>query len=156
MIVAHGPNNEIGLNNKLLWHIKEDLQHFKKMTTGKYILMGRKTFDSIGKALPHRTNIVLTKDENFKPEGVIVINSPHDVFDLILNSEKEDEDLELVICGGEEIYKLYLPFAQKLYRTIVDYVGAADAFFPILVESEWKILESNQHQGFRFEVLDRT
>jgi dihydrofolate reductase len=153
MIVAHGPNLEIGLNNKLLWHLKEDLQHFKKLTTGKIILMGRKTFESIGRPLPNRTNIILTRDKLFSPEGVTVIHDPEMLFDYVLNLEKEDEDLEVVICGGEEIYKLYLPYAHTLYRTLVDYNGQADAFFPKINESEWTILESEIREGFRFENL---
>ncbi len=155
MIVAHGPNFEIGLKNKLLWHIKEDLQHFKKMTTGKIIVMGRKTYESIGKPLPNRTNIVLTRDKTFSPLGVTVIHDPEMLFDFVLNLEKDDEELEVVICGGEEIYKIYLPYVHTLYRTLVDYDGPADAFFPKIEESEWTTLESDKKVGFTFETLVR-
>lgn len=155
MIVAHGPNGEIGLNNKLLWHIKEDLQHFKKITTGKIILMGRKTFESIGKPLPNRTNIILTRDNSFKPEGVEVIHDPEMLFDFVLTKEEEDQDLEVVICGGEEIYKIYLPYAQTLYRTLVDYKGDADAFFPSIINDEWEITESDPRDGYTFQTLTR-
>lgn len=155
MIVAHGPNREIGLNNKLLWHIKEDLQFFKKQTTGKIILMGRKTFESIGKPLPNRTNVILTRDTTFKPEGAFVIHDPEMLFDFVLSRENEDTDLEVVICGGEEIYKIYLPYVQTLYRTIVDYKGDADAFFPEILEGEWELTSNDPNEGYTFQTLER-
>jgi dihydrofolate reductase len=155
MIVAHGPNREIGLHNKLLWHIKEDLRFFKKQTTGKIILMGRKTFESIGKPLPNRTNVILTRDTNFQPEGVFVIHDSEMLFDFVLSRENEDTDLEVVICGGEEIYKIYLPYVQKLYRTLVDYQGDADAFFPEILEGEWELTSNDPHEGYTFQTLER-
>lgn len=155
MIVAHGPNREIGLHNKLLWHIKEDLQFFKKQTTEKIILMGRKTFESIGKPLPNRTNVILTRDTTFKPDGVEVIHDPEMLFDFVLSRESEDSDLEVVICGGEEIYKIYLPYVQTLYRTLVDFKGEADAFFPEINDSEWTVVESDPKAGYTFQTLER-
>ncbi len=154
LIVAHGPNGEIGLNNKLLWHIKEDLQHFKKLTLNKPIIMGRKTFESIGKALPNRINIVLTRDSQFIAENVTVIHEPNMVFDYVLSLENEKaEDLELMICGGEEIYKIFLPYAYKIYRTLVDYKGPADAYFPKIDENLWQISESRDEFGLKFQTL---
>lgn len=153
LIVAHGPKNEIGLDNKLLWHLSEDLKNFKKITTGKAIVMGRKTFDSIGKPLPNRKNIVLTRDENFKPDGVNVIHDPMMAFDLALEFN-DDENSELIICGGEEIYKIYLPYAQKIYRTLVDYKGEADAFFPAIDDKVWNITSEEIHPGYTFQVLE--
>jgi dihydrofolate reductase len=155
MIVAHGPKNEIGLDNKLLWHLSDDLKNFKKLTTGKAIVMGRKTFESIGKPLPNRKNIVLTHDTNFKVEGVDVIHDPMMAFELALDFNDSD-DSELVICGGEEIYNLYLPYAQKIYRSSVDYQGAADTFFPVLDEKEWEVVSSEKNDQFTFEVLLRS
>lgn len=155
MIVAHGPNREIGLNNKLLWHIKEDLQFFKKQTTGKIILMGRKTFESIGRPLPNRTNVILTRDKNFHPDGVDVIHDPEMLFDFVLSRETDDTELEVVICGGEEIYKIYLPYVQTLYRTLVDYKGDADAHFPEINEGEWDIVESDPREGHTFQKLEK-
>ncbi len=156
LIVAHGPNGEIGLNNKLLWHIKEDLQHFKKLTLNKPIIMGRKTFESIGKALPNRINIVLTRDSQFIAENVTVIHEPNMVFDYVLSLENEKaEDLELMICGGEEIYKIYLPYVQTLYRTLVDYKGEADAFFPEIKEGEWEVTANDPHDKYTFQTLVR-
>lgn len=154
LIVAHGPKNEIGLDNKLLWHISEDLKNFKKITSGKAILMGRKTFESIGKPLPGRRNIVLTNDQNFKMEGVDVIHNPMMAFELALEHDDSDES-ELMICGGEEIYKLYLPYAQRIYRTLVEYEGSADTFFPQINLEEWKLISEDKHDRFNFQVLEK-
>jgi dihydrofolate reductase len=154
LIVAHGPKNEIGLNNKLLWHLSEDLKNFKKLTTGKSIVMGRKTFESIGKPLPNRKNIVLTHDQSLKVEGVDIIHDPLMAFDLALEFNDSDES-ELVVCGGEEVYKLYLPYAQRIYRSLVDYKGSADAYFPTLDLKEWKIVNEEKYQDFIFQVLER-
>jgi dihydrofolate reductase len=154
LIVAYGPKNEIGLNNKLLWHLSDDLKNFKKFTTGKAIVMGRKTFESIGKPLPNRKNIVLTHDQSLKVEGVDIIHDPLMAFDLALEFN-DSEESELVVCGGEEIYKLYMPYTQKVYRSLVDYKGEADAYFPALDAKEWKVISEEKHEGFVFQVLER-
>ena len=153
MIVALGPKREIGNNNKLLWHISEDLKNFKKITSGRAIVMGRKTFESIGKPLPDRVNIVLTRDESFSLPGVFTINDPMMAFEVALDYEDE-EDSELMVIGGEVVFKLYMPFVQKIYLSEVEYSGPADAFFPELL-GEWKTLESTQFESFKFRVLER-
>ena len=154
MIVAMGPNREIGLENKLLWHISEDLKNFKKITTGKAVVMGRKTFESIGKPLPNRLNIVLSRDLNLKIAGAEVITDPMSAFELALEYN-EGEDSELIVIGGAEIYKIYLPFAQKIYLTEVDFNGNADAFFPKLEMGEWSEVENQKFDQFRFKIIDR-
>lgn len=154
MIVAMGPKGEIGLDNKLLWHLSEDLKNFKKITTGKTIVMGRKTFESIGKPLPNRTNIVLTKDADLKIPGVDIINDPLMAFDIALEQDDSDES-ELVVIGGAEVYKLYLPYAHKIYLTEVDYHGDADAFFPKFNRDEWNIVETADFEKFKFKILER-
>lgn len=153
MVVAMGPKREIGLHNKLLWHLPEDLKNFKKITTGKAVLMGRKTFESIGKPLPNRKNIVLTRDENFKKDGIDVIHDPMMAFDLALDYD-DSEESELMVIGGEEIFKIYLPYTQRIYLSEVDYEGPADAFFPEL-DGEWKEIESQSFSGFRFKIIER-
>jgi dihydrofolate reductase len=153
MVVAIGPKREIGYNNKLLWHLPEDLKNFKKITSGKAIVMGRKTYESIGKALPNRKNIVLTKDEHFSAEGVSVIHDPMMAFDVALEYD-DSEESELVIIGGEEIFKIYLPYTQRLYLSEVPYAGPADTYFPEL-DGEWRELESRQLEGFHFKVIER-
>lgn len=157
MVVAHGPKGEIGLNNKLLWHIPEDLKNFKKITTGKMIVMGRKNFESIGRPLPDRANVVITRDTNFKPDGVIVIHDPMMAFDLALEAESdlEVDDFEMVVIGGGEIYNFFLPYTQKIYLSEVPYEGPADAFFPPIDYKEWEVLKKEEFKDFTFKILDR-
>jgi dihydrofolate reductase len=138
----------------LLWHISEDLKNFKKITSGKSVVMGRKTFDSIGKALPNRKNIVLSRDVTFNPEGVEVITDPLMAFDIALEFN-DSEDSELVVIGGAEIYKIYLPYVQKIYLSEVDYHGPADAFFPDLDKNQWKEIHSDDFPQFKFKILER-
>jgi dihydrofolate reductase len=153
-VVAHGPKREIGLDNKLLWHITEELKNFKKITTGKAILMGRKTFESIGKALPNRKNIVLTRDPSLMIPGVDVINDPLMAFELALDYN-DSEESELCVIGGAEIYNIYLPYVQKIYLSEVDYHGPADAYFPKLSPEEWREIESQKFDQFTTKVLER-
>jgi len=157
MVVAHGPKGEIGLDNKLLWHIPEDLKNFKKITTGKMIVMGRKTFESIGKPLPNRANVVITRDLNFKPDGVIVIHDPMMAFDLALEAEEDlgEDDFEMMIIGGGEIFNLFMPYTHKIYLSEVDYKGPAYAFFPPLDYKEWEVESSEKFADFTFKVLTR-
>lgn len=157
MVVAHGPKGEIGLDNKLLWHIPEDLKNFKKITTGKMIVMGRKTFESIGKPLPDRANVVITRDENFKHDGVIVIHDPMMAFDLALEAEEDlgEDDFEMMVIGGGEIFNLFMPYTHKIYLSEVDYTGPADAFFPPVDYKEWEIEKTEKFEKFTFKVLTR-
>ena len=157
MVVAHGPKNEIGFENKLLWHIPEDLKNFKKITTGKMIVMGRKTFESIGKPLPDRANVVITRDLNFKPDGVIVINDPMMAFDLALEAESdlEEEDFEMMVIGGGEIFEFFMPYTHKIYLSEVEYSGPADVFFPTLDYEEWEIEKNEKFSDFTFKILTK-
>ena len=158
MVVATGPKGEIGKDNKLLWHISEDLKNFKKITTGKMIVMGRKTFESIGKPLPNRTNVVISRDENFNPDGVIVVRDPMMVFDLALEMEEELNlsDFELMVIGGGEIFKFFLPYTQKIYFSEIYYDGPADTFFPPLNQGEWEESKCENFKDFVFKILVRT
>lgn len=157
MVVATGPEGEIGYQNKLLWHLPEDLKNFKKITTGKIIVMGRKTYESIGKPLPNRTNVVISRDENFAPAGVIVVHDPMMVFDLALETEEELNlsDMELMVIGGGEIYKYFFPYTQKIYQTKVAYKGPADAFFPKIDLSSWSVKLKEDHSDYSFSILER-
>lgn len=154
LAVAKGPKGEIGLNNKLLWHISDDLKNFKKITTGKSVVMGRKTFESIGKALPGRKNIVLTHDQSLVIPNVEVITDPLMAFDVALDYDDSDES-ELVVIGGAEIFKIYLPFVQKIYLSEVDYHGAADTYFPELDSALWKEVHAEEFDQFKFRILER-
>ena len=160
LIVAASQNNVIGLDNQLPWHLPEDLQYFKAVTMGKPILMGRKTYDSIGRPLPGRTNIVLTRDANWSAEGVVVVN---DLDSATAASEKACAAAgadELMIIGGEQIYRKFLPVADKLYLTKVEAVVEGDAYFPAIDSDEWqqvaeKIPEKVGNYSYRFVVLER-
>ncbi len=127
IIVVIGKNREIGCNNKLLWDIPEDMARFKKITTGHPVVMGQTTFESIGKALPGRTNIVLTKDKNYKAENCIIAYSLEEGFQVGKDSPGGEE---VFIIGGGQIYTQSLPHADKLYLTIVDDAPKADTYFP--------------------------
>lgn len=127
IIVAIAKDNVIGKDNKLLWHISEDLKRFKKITTGKKMIMGRKTFESLPGILPNREHIVLTRDNNFNVDSDKV-TIEHD-FNSVLQRYLECED-EVFIIGGAEIYKQFLPYAKKLYLTKVDEEFEGDTHFP--------------------------
>lgn len=156
LIVAHSKNQVIGKNNQLPWHLPADLQYFKKITLGKSIVMGRKTFDSIGKALPGRRNIVISRDKNKHVDDVEFFYS----IDAALTAVKNEK--EIMIIGGETVYQQFLPHADCIYATVVDVVLAGDAFFPALNENEWTLVSEESHTpdeknrcGYTFCVYKR-
>lgn len=139
-IVAAGENNEIGKNNELIWHLKDDLKRFKTLTSGHHIIMGRKTFESFKKPLPNRTHVVITRQQNYEvPLGVIVVNSMEDALDAAKN------DSQPFIIGGGEIYKQAMPFVSKIELTRVHATFDADTFFPQLDLTNWKEVASKIH-----------
>jgi len=126
IIAAIGEHRELGKDNKLLWHIPEDFKRFKKITSGHPVIIGRKTFESIGKPLPQRTNIIITHDENFQVEGCLIVHSLEEAIELA----KTKDSKEIFIIGGGQIYKQAISIANKLYLTIVKGNFEADTFFP--------------------------
>lgn len=147
--VAVAKNLVIGGDNDLPWYLPEDLKHFKKITTGQTVLMGRKTYDSIikrlGKPLPNRKNVVITRQQDFKAtEGVLVFHSIDDA----LKNIAED----IYIIGGAQIFEQTLPLAEKMYLTKVHKEYPGDAFFPKPDFSQWKLLEQEDHEGYSFTV----
>ncbi len=127
MVAAIGARTRaLGKDNKLLWHIPEDLKHFRRLTEGHPIIMGRTTFESIGKPLPKRTNIIVTRDKNYTAEGCMVCHSP----EKALARACEVEQDEIFIIGGGQIYKEFFPYADKLYMTLVDDDAPGDTYFP--------------------------
>lgn len=135
LIVAISLNNAIGRNNQLLWHIGEDLKYFKKVTSGHTIIMGRKTWESLGRPLPNRRNIVISRSQK-AIEGAEVFPSIEDAL-AACNTERE-----VFIIGGGEIYKQTLPIANRLYLTIVaQMIDDADTFFPVIDFTQWNELE---------------
>ncbi|MFI5163156.1 MAG: dihydrofolate reductase [Sphingobacteriales bacterium] len=139
IIVAIGENNAIGKNNQLLWHMPADLKHFKNTTSGHTIIMGRKTFDSVGKPLPNRRNIVVTR-QDIKIEGCEVVKS---IDDAIALCKGEDE---VFIGGGAEIYRLAMAKTDKIYLTIIHKMFDADTFFPEINFAEWIETAHEDHQ----------
>lgn len=146
LVVAYDNNRAIGRNNQLLWHLPNDLKHFKKITMGKPIIMGRKTFESIGRPLPGRDNLVISSNtkwltkEQLNTDNLRVFSSIAEVCDYIENSNYS----EIMIIGGGEIYRQFLSRANKIYLTVVDAeFQDADVFFPQLDDS-WHIVSSEQ------------
>jgi len=140
IIVAAGENNEIGKNNALIWHLKDDLKRFKALTSGHHIIMGRKTFESFPKPLPNRTHVVISRQKDYQaPEGVLVVNSIEDAIDAASG------DSQPFIIGGGEIYKQALPFASKIELTRVHSTFDADTFFPEINKNEWTETQSKIH-----------
>ena len=139
MIVAMAENRAIGKDNELLWHLPKDFKYFKSVTMGKPILMGRKTFESIGKALPGRKNIVITRDNNFTAEGVVTVHS----IEAALEESREFDDV--MVIGGASFYEQMLSKVDTLYVTVVHEFFDADAFFPEIKANEWKIVEQVEH-----------
>lgn len=125
-VAAIGNRRELGKGNHLLWHIPEDMRRFRLLTQGHVVIMGQKTYESIGRALPNRMNIVMTQDECFQAEGCVVARSVEDVMQVI----EKDGHGEVFVIGGGMIYTLFLPFVERLYLTLVDAEFDADVFFP--------------------------
>ena len=134
IVAAIASNNVIGQKNSLPWDIPEDLKRFKQLTSGHTILMGRKTFDSIGRPLPNRTNIVMTKDINYQKKGIEIVFDEREALNLI-----KDLNQEVFIIGGSKIYELFEPWATSLMitRVLKDYEG--DAFFPDINWNNWQV-----------------
>ena len=156
IVAIAASNNAIGKDNSLLWHISEDLKRFKEITSGHKILMGRKTFESLPGILPNREHIILTRDKNFNVDSdkVTIINNIEDAIKYY-----KDSNEEIFIIGGGEIYKEFLPLANKLYLTKVYKDFDADTFFPQINLDEWKVIHTSETKideksGLNFEFID--
>ena len=158
LIVAMDEKRGIGKAGKLPWRLSSDLKRFRELTMGHHLIVGRKTFESIGKPLPGRQMIVVTRDARFKPEGCLVTGSIHDA----LNLARDRGEPEVFVIGGAEIYEQTLDLAHRLYLTQVHAAVDADVFFPEIRPEEWTenqrldqpADEKNQY-AFTFTVLDR-
>lgn len=156
IIVAASANNVIGAQGDLPWRLSDDLKRFKTVTMGKPIVMGRKTWESIGRALPGRRNIVITRQQNFAAEGCDVVQSTNEA---IVAAGDVDE---IMVIGGSEVYALFLPVAQRLYLTRVHADVNGDAFFPVVDEDEWQLVSDEAHVAdsknefdFSFRIYER-
>ena len=143
IIVAQSTNRVIGCNNQLPWRLPEDLKYFKRVTMGKPVIMGRKTFESIGRPLPGRTNIVVTRQVDWQAVGVIAANS----LDEAIRLANDESPEEVMIIGGAQIYAEALPKVDKIYLTQVHKVFDGDAWFPELPKQKW-------HQVSREDLCD--
>ena len=141
IIAAMDRNRLIGNNNQLPWRLPADLAHFKRVTMGKPIIMGRKTYESIGRPLPGRTNIVLTRSADFHAEGVVVANTLQQALDYAAIEN------EVMIIGGSAIYELALPRADRLYLTYVENSFEGDAWFPEVDLEQWNVIASEEHRA---------
>lgn len=139
LIVACAKNRVIGLNNALPWHLPEDLKRFRALTTGHHIIMGRKTYESLGRLLPGRTTIIVTRNKKYKVEGALIAHGLQAAWILASG------DAEPFVIGGAELYQEGLKLATKLYITKVKAEFEGDAFFPEINESEWKLVEKKDH-----------
>ena len=139
IVVAIAENYAIGKNNQLLWHMPADLKHFKQITTGHTVIMGRKTFDSVGKPLPNRRNIIVTR-QDIRIEGCEVVKSIDEALELCGGEE------EVFIVGGAEIYKLAMSKTDRIYLTIIHHSFDADTLFPEIDYMEWQETAREDHQ----------
>ena len=140
IIAAIGKNNELGKDNDLIWHLPNDLKRFKKFTAGHHVIMGRKTYESLGRPLPNRTNIVITRNTAYQADGCVIVHSLKEA----LKAAAEDENP--YILGGAEIYKQAMVLADYLDLTHVDAALDADAFFPPIDKKIWKEITREEHQ----------
>ncbi len=174
LIAAVAENGAIGKDNQLLWHLPADLQHFKRLTTGHTVVMGRKTYESIGKPLPNRTNVVVTRQPDYWAEGCIVVNSLEEAIAQATSARAADRlkprggpsqpsTHQLFVIGGAELYAQALPLANTLYLTEVKASPEGDAFFPTLNLMDWNELSRRPYQpderhahAFEFVELERS
>jgi dihydrofolate reductase len=147
MIAAVAENGVIGRDNQLPWRLPEDLQYFKRTTMGKAVIMGRKTYDSIGRPLPGRTNIVVSRQPGLVLAGVRVVADVSAGVTLATELTAADDGAELVVIGGAEIYAVCMPLAQRLYLTEVAATVAGDAWFPDWDRDQWRECSRERHRA---------
>lgn len=154
LMVAHDPNRVIGKDNQLPWHIPEDLAYFKKHTIGKGIVMGRNTYESIGRPLPKRRNIVVTRNPEYRADGIDVVHTLNEAVRLA-----EEQHEEVMVIGGEQIFRTILPQADRLYITLIKKEFDGDTFFPEY-GPEWTVVSESEEQAsgdirFVYRVFER-
>ncbi len=150
-IAAIGTNRVIGRGNDLIWKIPDDLTRFREITKGHPVIMGRRTFESIGRPLPDRENIVITREKDYAPEGVLVVYSVEEA----LKKARESKNEEVFVIGGGEIYKQMLPYTDKLYLTIIDATAEGDTFFPDYSEFKKETFrEERDYNGLKYTWIN--
>ncbi len=153
IIVALSENNVVGINNQLPWHLSADLKRVKALTMGHHLIMGRKTFESIGRPLPGRTNVIITRNKDFKAEGCVTVSS------LIEALEKAKDDTEAFIFGGGEVFREGLPKVNKIYMTRIHRNFEGDTHFPELKSEEWKEISredfnADEKNNYNYSFID--
>lgn len=151
-IVAMSRNGVIGKDNQIPWYLPADLKYFKKTTLGHHVIMGRKSFESIGRPLPNRTNIVITRDPFFVATGCIIAHSVEEALQI---AEANGEE-EVFIIGGGEIYRQSWPYLDRIYLTKVETEVDGDVFFPLIDENDWEEIASESHQADEKNPFDYT
>jgi dihydrofolate reductase len=154
ILVAFDENRVIGKNNALIWHLPADLKRFKALTTGHVIIMGRKTYESIGRPLPNRTTVVISRQQDLKIEGVILA---HSVEEAILKAKSISRD-DIFIVGGAEIYQLSLPLADQILVTQLHDIFEGDTFFPEISPAIWEVAEqergvTDEQNAYQFSYI---
>jgi dihydrofolate reductase len=157
IIVATARNGVIGKDNQLPWHLPQDLKYFREKTTGKPVIMGRKTFESIGKPLPNRVNIVITRNKDWSRDGIIVVHDLAEAIKAAGNIRVDGSEFEIMVIGGAEIYKSALPMADRVYLTHINRDVDGDASFPVLDDS-WCLKEVFPGEGsesYEFRIYEK-
>jgi len=156
LITAIADNNVIGYKNKLPWHLSADLKYFKKTTMGKPLIMGRKTHESIGKALPGRLNIIITRESDFTAQDCVIAHSEIEALEFADSVE------EVIVIGGQSIYELFMPLAKRIYLTEVHAHIEGDTYFPEFDRNEWhetarqdNIRDQNNDHDYSFVILEK-
>ena len=158
LVVAAASNNAIGKDGKMPWHLPADMKHFKNITWGMPVVMGRKTFESLGKPLTGRKNIVITRQTGWKANGAIGVQSIEDAFFVAQQADVN----EIMVIGGDEIYKTLFDKAKRIYLTRVEAEPEADTFFPVLLREQWRLISQQNFEAdeknlfnYSFQIWDR-
>jgi dihydrofolate reductase len=150
IIVAMANNRVIGADNRIPWHLPDDLKMFKRLTMGHHIVMGRKTYESIGRLLPGRTTVIVTRQRDYAVAGAIVAHSLHDA----INAAARDD--EIFVIGGAELFREALPIADRMHLSLVDAQPEGDTWMPEFDSTEWTEVSREEKPGYRYLVLERT
>ena len=159
LVVAAASNNVIGKQGIMPWHLPNDLKHFKNVTWGMPVIMGRKTFDSLGKVLPGRKNIIITRQDNWKADGAVTVKSMDDALFLA----KQTDAREVMVIGGGEIFKIIFDKSNRIYLTRIEAQPEGDTFFPAIDPKHWHLVSQKKHESdekhaynYAFETWERT
>ena len=149
LIVAVACNGVIGANNRIPWHVPGEQALFKRITMGHHIVMGRKTYESIGRLLPGRTTVIVTRQRDYAVPGAIIAHSLRDAINVAARDD------EIFVIGGAELFREALPVAERIHLSEIDQEPEGDVFMPEIDRREWREVASEQHPGFRYSVLER-